>query len=179
MDKLEKFIKENRNDFDNKIPPDDTWEGISGGLETKPVSFPKINQWLWKAASLILLMAVIGLLVERNMHRELKSPANQANERLSELNKVEAYYTSLISQKRQEIQKYLRDNPDFRKSFNQDISQLDSMYSGLKNELSDTYNDKIVDAMIVNLQLRIKILNQQLNILQSIQKTKENENANI
>lgn len=179
MDNLEKFIVNHREEFDNREPADDLWQGIEKGLGKKQGKEPMIGRWIWKAASIILFAAVIGLLVERNMHINEPVRIAPAGERLTELDQVETYYSRMISQKRQEIQSYLRENPDFRKSFNKDINQLDSMYDGLKTELAHSYSDKIVDAMIVNLQVRIRILNQQLNILQAIEKTKENEKADI
>ena len=177
MDKLEKFITENRERFDDKTPGEDLWAGISAGLVGGKKIRRPINQWLWKAASFVLLAMVIGLLTDRVYHTNNSQHKNSGNERLMELKQVENYYSSLITQKRSEIQTYLQENPGFRKSFSHDITQLDSMYSSLKTELSNSYNDKIVDAMIVNLQLRIRILNQQLEILKSIQKTKENDKA--
>ena len=177
MDKLEKFITENREKFDDRNPGDELWNGISARLDGNKPGKRSISQYMWKAASFVLLAMVIGLLTERIYHRDRSQNSLQGNERLTELNQVEDYYTSLIAQKRNEIQVYLSENPDFRQSFSHDITQLDSMYTSLKSELSNSYSDKIVDAMIVNLQLRIRILNQQLDILKSIQKTKEHDKA--
>ncbi len=179
MDNLEKYIRENREAFDDKDPGENSWNEIVKRIN-KPVSKTiRVTQWIWKAASIILFAAVIGLLVDRYVHNKNAAGPVVPNPRITELRQVENYYTNLITEKRQEINVYLQKDPDFRKSFNHDINQLDSLYSGLKTELSKSYNDKIVDAMIVNLQLRIKILNEQLSILQSIQKTKKNEKSSI
>ncbi len=179
MDKLEKFIRENREEFDNKLPGDKSWDDIVNRMNRQKAKTIPITQWMWKAASIVLLAAVIGLLIERYVHDRNSVNAVPVNPRLTELKQVESYYSTLISEKREEIQAYLKKDPDFRKSFNHDINQLDSMYSQLKTELSKSYSEKIVDAMIVNLQLRIKILNEQLNILQSIQKAKKDEKSKV
>ena len=52
---------------------------------------------------------------------------------------------------------------------------LDSMYAVLKKDLNKGNEDVIADAMILNLRLRIEILNKQLSIIQAIEDSK-NEN---
>ena len=179
MDNFEKFIQENREQFDDREPGGELWNNIIHKLEhgRQPRRF--INHWVWKAASFILFAAVLGLLIERQFRQTKEITINQPKEQKIEFKQVEEYYTSLILSKRTEIQNYLHANPSFRNEFTGDIVQLDSMYADLKKELSNNYNDKIVDAMIVNLQMRIRILNQQLNILQKIKNAKENEKSSI
>jgi hypothetical protein len=179
MDNLEKFIHENREQFDNREPGDELWNNISNKLDHshRPERF--INHWIWKAASIVLFVAVLGLLIERQFRQAKEVTINRPQKQTIEFKQVEEYYTSLIVSKRAEIQDYLQANPSFRNEFTGDILQLDSMYVSLKMELSNNYSEKIVDAMIVNLQMRIRILNQQLNILQKIKNAKENEKPSI
>jgi hypothetical protein len=63
---------------------------------------------------------------------------------------------------------------DLGKDFANEINMLDSMYAVLKKDMQNGNEENLVDAMILNLQLRIEILNQQLNIIQSIE-TRKNE----
>jgi hypothetical protein len=46
------------------------------------------------------------------------------------------------------------------------------MYMVLKKDLQNGNEENLTDAMILNLQLRIEILNQQLSIIQSIETRK-------
>jgi hypothetical protein len=179
MDNLEKFIQENREQFDNLEPGEGLWNNISHRLSPNRTSGQLLHHWIWKAASFVLFAAVLGLLIERQFRQPKEIAGNLPKEQKIEFKQVEEYYTSLIISKRAEIRHYLQANPSFRNEFTDDISQLDSMYSILKVKLSDNYNEKIVDAMIVNLQMRIQILNQQLSILQKIKNSQQNEKSNI
>ncbi len=62
-----------------------------------------------------------------------------------------------------------------------DISGLDSSYARLKRELVNTPNkERIIEAMIINLQMRMDILNQQLKTLEKIKQLKsQKKNDNI
>lgn len=180
MDNLEKFITGHREEFDDRVPGDEIWNTIDRQLNRKRLKRVQLYGWMWKVASMLLLAAVIGLLIDRRIHPSGEVAGNRiTGNRLAEFKQVEEFYTRLIGEKQVEIQTSIKANPGLSREFSHEITWLDSAYSGLKTELSMTYSDKIVDAMIVNLQLRINILNQQLNILQAINKTKENEKAHI
>ena len=95
-----------------------------------------------------------------------------------ELAEAETFYTAMINQKREEIV-LLGDKYALGRDFMRDIDQLDQMYEKLKLDLNSGNEDNLVDAMIRNLQLRIEILNQQLQIIQSIEKSQENDTVNL
>ena len=80
---------------------------------------------------------------------------------------AENYYTTLITLKRDEITKQL--TPEEEKEFLLEVDQLDELY----NELKKTYqanaaSERVVDAMINNLQLRLEILTKQLEIFENL-----------
>jgi hypothetical protein len=59
--------------------------------------------------------------------------------------------------------------------FGKDLAGLDSSYHRLKRELASTPNkEQIMDAMILNLQMRMEILNKQLKTLEKIKSIKSN-----
>jgi hypothetical protein len=68
---------------------------------------------------------------------------------------------------------------DFGGEFLSEIQVLDSMYILLKKDMNHGNEEVLVDAMILNLQLRIEILNQQLSIIQSIENSQKDEKINI
>ena len=53
------------------------------------------------------------------------------------------------------------------------------MYAVLKKDMKNGNEENLIDAMILNLQLRIDILNQQLKIIQSIENSQKDEKVNI
>ena len=74
---------------------------------------------------------------------------------------------------------YVSNNPEIDKNLLSEIDQLDSTYHELKSNLKEGYNERIIDAMVVNLQMRIDILNRQLDVLEKIKNLTEDETTNI
>ncbi len=179
MDQLEKYIRDHHDEFDGGVPGDGPWREISRRLAKESRVRPIIRTWMWKAASIVLLISVAGLLVERQIRQSHVETLTQTSDQLAGFRQVEGFYTSLITHKRAEITNYLDSNPAFRNEFTADITQLDSMYTILKEDLRENYNEKIIDAMTVNLMMQIEILNQQLEILKKIKTNQENEKTNI
>ena len=64
---------------------------------------------------------------------------------------------------------------DLGDDFLDEIDKLDSMYAVLKQDMKNGNEVNLIDAMILNLQLRIEILNQQLKIIQSIENSQKDE----
>lgn len=174
-DRLEEFIKENREGFDSENPRSDLWNNIESELEKNETHFG--NGWLWKVAALVFLASTIALLFKGNIGVEdLPTTQLSSNGYNSELVEVESYYTQLISEKKQEIQSYEIKDIELLS----DINGLDSMYAELKNNLKVNQKDgRLISAMIKNLQLRVDILNQQLNILENIKNIEHNEKISI
>jgi len=97
------------------------------------------------------------------------------------LQEAELYYESLIQLKETEVANYDLVSLGLENDFSYDISLLDSAYHEIKNEIMDgNTNEMLVKAMIDNLQLRMEILNQQLNILKSLEHNQQqDENETI
>ena len=171
-DRLEKFLKTHREDLDDKIPRNDLWEGIARELpnaKQRRISKPVI---FWRAAAVILLLFSSWLVFDK------LTQGTQEGTIVADLNpqliEAEDYYISLIDQKREEIL-MISEKYEFGSDFLYEIDQLDSMYVVLKQDMANGNEENLVDAMILNLQLRIEILNQQLSIIQSIENNQQDE----
>ncbi|WP_462251448.1 hypothetical protein [Ekhidna sp.] len=163
-DQLENFIMANREGFDNASPSENTWKGIDQRLGDKQSIWPTV----WKVAAMIFMVSTIYLMIDKRQSDELDGPMLS-----DEFTQAEDYYVSLIAQRKQAIQEQL--TPEQHEQFLVEIDQLDSMYLELKKTYqSNASNDRVMDAMISNLQLRLDILNKQLDILQNI-KNQNNE----
>ncbi|WP_421869921.1 hypothetical protein [Marinoscillum sp.] len=163
-DQLERFIQTNREEFDSELPSENVWRSIHQGQT-------KAGRWLglWKVAAVVLLMSTVYLVVER----QLDSTSSRDVAIDSEFKQVEQYYTQLISQKKSEISTYGQTN--LSREFILEIERLDQLYAQLKQTYArQNSSDLISDMMIKNLQLRIEILNKQVQILKEL-KNKENE----
>jgi len=174
-DNLEKFIKSNRAEMDDKNPGRDLWADIENELKqntkqrhiSKPVVF-------WRAAAVILLLITSWLAFDKVY---LNSDGNE-NLKIAEANpqllEAETFYISLIDQKREEI-KVVSAKYDFSEDFMYEIDVLDSMYVVLKQDMENGNEENLADALILNLQLRIEVLNQQLRIIKSIENKQKDE----
>ncbi len=166
-DQLEKFLMENRSEFDGAEPSNDLWDKIDDRMNKKSSNF----HVLWKVAAVLFLISTAVLLIDRTGNTP-KGP-----ELSQEFVKAEDYYTSLINQRKLLIKESL--SPEQELEFLVEINQLDSMYLELKKTYqTNASNERVIDAMISNLQLRLDILNRQLEILETI-KTQKNENESI
>ncbi len=167
-DQLEKYIQSNRGKFDEESDKEALWSRIEHDLD-KSASRVNLN-WVWKAAAVLFMAATLLLSLDRLDSNQETLVENNMDQ---EFVKVEAFYTNLIEQKRQELKQI--DRVGLSENFLKELDELDSTYKNLKNTYKTNISqEKILNAMIENLQLRIQILNKQLEILQALNE-KENE----
>jgi hypothetical protein len=175
MDNLEKFILENRDAFDTKVPNLSVWGEIDRQLEHRPVQRIIWMKRLRVAAAIALLVTgggVIGAYLA-NSGQEVKSLADVSPEHAE----MERYFNTQVSEKMAQLTSYQKDQ-----DVQGDLQELDSMYEQLQRELKDAppgAEEKIIQAMINNYQTKIDILEQVLEKVKTINptnsKTAENE----
>jgi len=179
MDKLEKYITSNRESLDDKQPSDLLWSRIDEKLN--PPGRSNNYGWIWKAAAVVLLGVSTLLMYQKSKLQEKVdlTAENTAEETIlidTDFEETEVYYTAMIEEKKMEIASFQVDDPELKAAFVADLQELDLLYLELKEELFETSNEKVVEALIDNLRLRIDILNRQLDILDKI-KNYQNEDA--
>ena len=87
---------------------------------------------------------------------------------IPELKEAEMYYTGIINTKMEEVKPMLSDYPTLESELETDLTELDSIYKSLKNDLKDDIaNNEVIEAMIQNYRLRISILEDMLEFLES------------
>ena len=168
-DKLEQFIKSHRADMDDKDPRPDLWIDIANEISSESKQRSLTNSFVWWRAAAILLLFITSLMVIEKFISEPEKKEMAMNQQLME---AESFYIDLISQKKGEVIT-LSEEMELGSDFIQEVNMLDSMYTVLKKDLKNGNEDNLVDAMILNLQLRIEVLNEQLSIIQSIQNRKK------
>jgi hypothetical protein len=167
-DQLEKFIKAHRADMDDKEPRPDLWIDIANQINSKKEVRKSTRSIVWWRAAAVFLLFVSALLV---LEKYVSQPVPQEVVMNEQLQEAESFYTVLIAQKKEEVAT-LSQQLGLDHNFVNEIDELDSMYTALKSDLQKGDEDNVVDAMILNLQLRIEILNRQLDIIQSIKNSK-------
>lgn len=171
-DDLEKFIRANREAFDDKEPPVSVWENIHNSLHPHQ---PARRWWnelvIWRAAAVFFLAVSAYLFLSREQAQPHEDGAQVA---LNEFNDVEAFYISEISQKVELIESIATD--DGAGELTPDFQRLEAMYLVLKEEMKNSPSKKVKDALVLNLLVRIDMLNQQLHKLEEDYKEGEDSN---
>ncbi len=170
-DKLEQFIRDNRPHFDDKEPSDKVWKGINRRIK------PRNYQWLWKAAAILFFCTSIFLLLE-NVQQEKGKLLAQKEKISSDFADIESFYFQMISEKKTLIESY-SDEIEIDYGFEQDLQNLDAMYEVLKDELKTNPSKKVVDALLLNLVVRMDILNKELAELEEDTEPKTKKDVEI
>ena len=158
-DDLEKFVKSNRDAFDDKEPSENVWENVQETL------FPKTRKmwWdsvvIWRAAAIIFMALSIYLLIPKEPRAD-----NTRVAQVSDFVDVEAFYIQEISEKVELIDELSQGGTS--NDFTENFQQLEAMYSVLKEEYKTRPSKKVKDALVLNLLVRIDLLNKQLQRLE-------------
>lgn len=156
-DQLEDFVRKNREGFDDKEPSEKVWSRIDSTL------FQKKNPGLWNSVVLWRAAAVIFMVLSIYLFVGKMSPAPRNTTALNEFSDVERYYIEQISHKTQLIEEFQKN--EGLNGFTHDFQQLEAMYMVLKEEMKNRPSQKVKDALVLNLLVRIDLLNQQLQRL--------------
>ena len=159
-DHLEDFVSQNREKFDDKEPNEGLWARIEGVIFPRSQSlWDSVN--LWRAAAVIFMALSLYLVIPRMQTQQQDKVA------LKEFNDVEEFYFQQISNKVELIEDFA-DNEGLN-GFTHDFQQLEAMYLVLKEEMKTRPSKKVRDALVLNLLVRIDLLNQQLHKLEQLE----------
>lgn len=202
-DNLERFVRDNREAFDDKEPPNNLWQRIEAGLDKQQPNrespFTQIHKtpdqilpsdgkgsrmggrqigWPsldWRVAASIAVLLLAGAFMYMNQQYGVTHQPDVVAASPMYAKEV-VQYTRLIDDKRAELKQMTEDNPALYQEFATDLVRLEKSYKSLKADLPQTPNQEVlIQAMIQNLQLQINLLNEQLRVIQRIkQQTHEN-----
>ena len=179
-DKLEKYILDHREQFDDQEPDPALWEKVN----TRKAPVIRIN-WkdiAWKAAAVVVIFVASyyfhdymasrkqfsGGRISKNA--ELNSPI------VKELIEAEAYYTSQINMRKEEVFRLTASNPEVRHEIDDEMIDLDRAYNELKEDLKDNAdNEEVIEAMIQNYRIKLDILEEMLRRLKHSNESQNEE----
>jgi len=182
MDKLEEHIRKNREYLDRYGPSKGIWKRIKRGLKKEK---SLLIQWLSVAAMVIVILGTALVLLRpgtglsdngSRTSRDIRQL--QGNPQLKE---TEIYYNNLINSLYREATPLMTGNPEIKKELISDISQLDSICSEIKKDLKDNVaNQEVVEALIQNYRIKIRLLEDMLIILkENDSNLKKNKNYEL
>lgn len=169
-DSLKEFIHQNRDSFDDKVPAEKVWRKIGANL---PVT-KTITLWnsvsVWRAAAILCMgLSVYVFLTgsQSPIHRK------EVAKLQGEFSDLDIYYNSEIAEKVALINGF--DDQSKADQFTQDFQKLDAMYQVLKEQMKLQPTQKVKDALILNLLIRIDLLNQQIYKLEDSTKKEKKD----
>lgn len=178
--RLEEFIEMNSEQFDSIEPSADLWARIEKHLPPQydEVKKPETKTFtlgfvLRVAATVIMVMGISFALYLRNVKNQ--------GVNLAAINpvyaKAQMHYTSIIENKRAELKTLAKANPQLYKQFSTEIAKMDTAYKQLNHDLATSPNqERVLHAMINNLQVQMDVLNQQLSVIEQVNEVKKEQN---
>ncbi len=176
-DNIEKFITQNRDEFDMFEPSPKMWEKIEGNIERQAKTGINWKQILYRAAIVLLIFAgsltTFEFLGQKGV--SLFSLSREKSIEIPELKEAELYYSAKFSEKLDEAKPFLLENPKISEGLMKDLAELDSVYNGLKKDLTENIaTEEVVEALIQNYRLRIEILE---DLMSAFKEKQEDDNS--
>mgnify|MGYP006286008565 CR=1 FL=1 len=182
-DRLEKYIRENREAFDAYEPLPEVWEKIvlkEDRNKTRKINWMKV---FLRAAAVILIFIISYFAHDyiKSRDKEQISDADKTAEKPSgciipeDLKETQYYYTGLINEKFRELKQYTKQSPEIAEEIKRDFNELDSIYGGLKNDLcEEVASEEVIEAMIQNYRIKLELLEDVLFQIKKVQNIKTN-----
>ncbi|MGB3184000.1 MAG: hypothetical protein WBB45_21585 [Cyclobacteriaceae bacterium] len=177
-DRLKEYIEEHRKEFDTESPSAGLWDKIASDLDDKK-SKPQckrtfLRPWMGVAATILLVALAYwaGTLnssepagnnqIATQDSREVRpyTNSNATEEFVQAVN----YYRDAI-QDRKAVVKGTAESDSLQKYMLADLQELDVQFEELSKEQHKVPSEKVTSAMILNLQMQLRILNRQLEFL--------------
>lgn len=186
---FEKFVRNNRNDFDDAKPSSNVWKNIEQILPVRNPAkrFTITDIYKWSAAAAIFFIALTSVyfLFIRKYSHETPPSVKMEVEKTGVDNMISSMQyaaefkqmNEAVKNKQQELRSAIANDPELYHKFQSDLLALDSSYRVLREQAGQTVNpDVIIKAMIDNLRLQSELLGRQLMIIQEIKTTKTPKN---
>lgn len=183
-DPLQKFISENRAEFDSEMPDPALIQKI-GPFRPEParrrIPFTRFWKPVAAAACLLLLAGIIFWLPRTGTAKgagESKKVTIAGTDPLFS-NQI-SQFRQVINLQQEELENIRETEPRLYQQFTRDLQILDSSYRELSATLASTPNrETILEAMIGNLRLQSELLTRQLMIIRNIKQNKSHEKTRI
>jgi hypothetical protein len=173
-DSLGEFIGRNRDEFDQRQPSENAWKAIESSLPEMKQRSLWNSLTAWRVAALVLLGLSIFLFISRPNESVGRKQLAQMQKDFSD---QEMFYSDQIADKVALIDDF--DNAYEDDHFTQDVQKLDAMYQVLRDEMKSQPSAQVRDALILNMLIRIDLLNQQIKRLEDANKKKQSKEATI
>jgi len=185
--RLENFIRDNKKEFDELEPDFNLWDKIEKALPPVQATTPPKREAKTFTLGFVLRVAAVVFVVMTIAFVFYVKNEKPATVNLAAINpeyaQQQKHYASLVANKRSELKTLAKTDPELYKEFSGEIAKMDSTYKKLNNDLATSPNqERVLRAMIRNLQIQTDVLNQQLQVIEQfneMKKQQQNEIKNI
>ena len=162
-DRLEEFIKANREAFDQYEPSEQVWEQISKSKRKSETV--KFATYFLRVAAIIAVVVLFSVtVIKTNIFNSDNLSSQSDDPELRELMEAEAFYAGQVNEKMDEIRKCYDTFPEIKQEVETDLTELQEMYDVLKIDLKENISNKaVIEAMIENNRYRLKMVDQVLD----------------
>ncbi|WP_184544246.1 hypothetical protein [Mucilaginibacter sp. FT3.2] len=185
--RFEDFMKNNHDEFDEIEPSADLWGKIEARLEVLEAEPKKREAKTFSLTFVLKVAASIILVMGIGFGGYIQSQKGPKSVDLAAINpeyaKQQVHYASLVEKQLSELKAISKGDPQLLKEFTAEIAKMDSTYKKLNSDLATSPNqERVLRAMIRNLQIQTDVLSQQLNVIEQFNETnkdQQNETKNI
>lgn len=168
---LERFVRDNRDEFDDLIPNDDMFSKI----ETVKVTKKTLNWWQISgrvAAAAVIFFAgysihyVGGIFSNEFSANQNSQMDSQADSSFQAFVEMQYYYENQINIVKTDIVSLTGNDEVVQQEIQLELEDLKTIFDDLKKDLNDQANNKeVIDAMIMNYRVKLKLLEDMRNQL--------------
>ena len=172
MNKLEKFIRFNREQIDSFEPSEGHMARFREKLPAPALSFYARIPYGLKVAAVLFMVAVSSILIYEQSKLFYISRQKPLQEIVQgDFGEAQIYYTSLIKQKSSEIDRLNISDPAQKELLKKELKEMDYLFHFLQKDLQTNPTDeRILSAMINHYQMKLEIMGQ---IIQQLEKANQ------
>ncbi|WP_426582510.1 hypothetical protein [Mucilaginibacter sp. R-33] len=182
--RFEDFMHDNNEEFNEIEPSADLWGKIEAQLNflDQEQEQPKKREaktfslgFVLKVAASVIIIMGIGFGIYIQSQKGAKGVDLAAIN--PEYAQQQVRYASLVETKLTELKSASKNDPQLYKEFSAEIAKMDSTYKKLNSDLATSPNqERVLRAMIRNLQIQTEVLTQQLNVIEQFNQMKKEQN---
>jgi len=172
MNKLEKHIRTNREQFDSFEPSSDHMTRFREKLIPAHQSLYARIPYGLKIAAILILVAITSILVFEQAQKYYISRQKPLEKILpGEYKEARIYYTSQIKQKYTEIDQLNISDPERNEIVFKELKEMDRLFQSLLRDLKTNPSDeRVLSAMINHYQMKLDIMGQ---IIEQLEKANQ------
>lgn len=182
QDPIQKLIQESRKELDSKkmrVGHEERFLKKLKGLEEEPEE-PKRRNWNWKPFSIAASVLIMISVAFKMLNAPVVNPdQNEQFEMPLEIANAEVYFQGIINSELEQLES--SKNEHTSKLVEDTVAQLlklENDYVVLQKQLIESYDRRVVKAMISNFQTRIDLLTQVMEQVEIIKNLKNEQNEN-